>query len=204
MRKLVVTEFLSLDGVMEAPEKWTFQFWNDDLAKFKLDELFASDAHLLGRVTYQIFAGAWPSRSDEEGFADRMNSLPKYVVSTTLKKAEWKNSHLIRENSAAEILKLKQQPGRNILVAGSATLVQTLIQHDLIDEYHFLVFPIVLGGGKRLFQRGTDRDVQLSLSRLSENDRRWVHARFLRAGESVQGNQRNAEILQDTERDGRR
>jgi dihydrofolate reductase len=151
MRKLVVTEFLSLDGVMEAPEKWTFQFWNDDLAKFKLDELFASDAHLLGRVTYQIFAGAWPSRSDEEGFADRMNSLPKYVVSTTLKKAEWKNSHLIGENSAAEILKLKQQPGRNILVAGSATLVQTLIQHDLIDEYHFLVFPIVLGGGKRLF-----------------------------------------------------
>jgi dihydrofolate reductase len=151
MRKLVVTEFLSLDGVMEAPEKWTFQFWNDDLAKFKLDELFASDAHLLGRVTYQIFAGAWTSRSDEEGFADRMNSLPKYVVSTTLKKAEWKNSHLIRENSAAEILKLKQQPGRNILVAGSATLVQTLIQHDLIDEYHFLVFSIVLGGGKRLF-----------------------------------------------------
>ena len=151
MRKLVVTEFLSLDGVMEAPEKWTFQFWNDDLAKFKLDELFASDAHLLGRVTYQIFAGAWPSRSDEEGFADRMNSLPKYVVSTSLKKAEWKNAHLIRENVAEEVSKLKQQPGRNILVAGSATLVQTLIQHDLIDEYHFLVFPIVLGGGKRLF-----------------------------------------------------
>jgi len=151
MRKLVVTEFLSLDGVMQAPEKWTFRFWNDDLAKFKRDELFASDAHLLGRVTYEIFAGAWPSRTDEEGFADRMNSLPKYVVSTTLKKAEWKNSHLIRENVAAEISKLKHQPGQDILVAGSATLVQTLIQDDLIDEYHFLVFPIVLGGGKRLF-----------------------------------------------------
>src|SRR5438552_10078288 len=152
MRKVVVAEFLSLDGVMEAPEKWSFQFWNDEIAKFKRDELFASDAHLLGRVTYQIFAGAWPSRTDEEGFADRMNSLPKYVVSITLKKAEWKNSHLIRENVAEEVSNLKQQPGQDILVAGSATLVQTLIQHDLIDEYHLLVFPLVLGSGKRLFK----------------------------------------------------
>jgi len=152
MRKVVVAEFLSLDGVMEAPEKWSFQFWNDEIAKFKRDELLASDAHLLGRVTYQIFASAWPSRSDEEGFADRMNSLPKYVVSTTLKKAEWKNSHLIRENVAEEVSKLKQQPGQDILVAGSATLVQALIQHDLIDEYHLLVFPVVLGSGKRLFK----------------------------------------------------
>jgi dihydrofolate reductase len=89
MRKVVVAEFVSLDGVMEAPEEWSFQFWNDEIAKFKRDELFASDTHLLGRVTYQIFAGAWPSRTDREGFADRMNGLPKYVVSTTLKKAEW-------------------------------------------------------------------------------------------------------------------
>jgi dihydrofolate reductase len=152
VRKVVLAEFLSLDGVMEAPEKWSFQFWNDEVAKFKRDELFASDAHLLGRVTYQIFASAWPSRTDEEGFADRMNSLPKYVVSTTLKKAEWKNSHLIRENVVEEVSKLKQQPGQDILVAGSATLVQTLIRHDLIDEYHLLVFPVVLGSGKRLFK----------------------------------------------------
>jgi dihydrofolate reductase len=152
MRKVVVAEFVSLDGVMEAPEKWSFQFWNDEIAKFKRDELFASDAHLLGRVTYQIFASAWPSRTDEEGFADRMNSLPKYVVSTTLKKAEWKNSYLIRENVVEEISNLKQQPGQDILVAGSATLVQTLIQHDLIDKYHLLVFPVVLGSGKRLFK----------------------------------------------------
>jgi len=150
--KLVVAEFVSLDGVMEAPEKWSFQFWNDEIARYKRDELFASDAHLLGRVTYQIFASAWPSRTDEEGFADSMNSLPKYVVSTTLKKAEWKNSHLIRENVVEEVSKLKQQPGQDILVAGSATLVQTLIQHDLIDEYHLLVFPVVLGSGKRLFK----------------------------------------------------
>jgi dihydrofolate reductase len=159
--KLVVTEFLSLDGVMEAPEKWTFQFWNDDLAKFKLGELLASDAHLLGRVTYQIFAGAWPSRTDPEGFADRMNSLPKYVVSTTLKKPEWKNSHVISGNVAAEISKLKKQSGQNILVAGSATLVQTLIQHDLLDEYHFLVFPVVLGRGKRLLRDETKATLKL-------------------------------------------
>jgi dihydrofolate reductase len=160
--KLVVTEFLSLDGVMEAPEKWSFQFWNDEIAKFKLDELFASDAHLLGRVTYEIFAGAWPSRTDKEGFADRMNSLPKYVVSTTLKKAEWKNSHLIGENPAVEVSKLKQQPGHDILVAGSATLVQMLIQHDLVDEYHLLVFPVVLGGGKRLFRNESETKLKLT------------------------------------------
>jgi dihydrofolate reductase len=152
MRKVVVAEFLSLDGVMEAPEKWTFQFWNDEMAKFKHDELFASDAHLLGRVTYQIFAAAWPSGADKQGFADRMNNLPKYVVSTTLKKAEWSNSHLIKENVAEEIAKLKQQSGQDILVAGSGTLIQTLIEHNLVDEYHLLIYPIVLGSGKRLFK----------------------------------------------------
>jgi dihydrofolate reductase len=161
VRKIVVAEFVSLDGVMEAPEKWSFQFWNDEIAKFKRDELFASDAHLLGRVTYQIFAGAWPSRTDDEGFADRMNNLPKYVVSTTLKKAEWKNSHLITTNVAAEVSKLKQQSGQDILVAGSATLVQALMQHDLIDKYHFLIFPIVLGSGKRLFKDGSKAPLKL-------------------------------------------
>jgi dihydrofolate reductase len=161
MRKVVIAEFLSLDGVMEAPEKWTFQFWNDEMAKFKHDELFASDAHLLGRVTYQIFAAAWPSRTDKQGFADRMNNLPKYVVSTTLKKAEWKNSHLIKENVAEEIAKLKQQSGQDILVAGSSTLVQTLIQHNLIDEYHLFVFPVVLGSGKRLFKDASNTTLKL-------------------------------------------
>ena len=151
MRKIVVAEFLSLDGVMEEPA-WTFPYWNDEIAKFKYDELFASDAHLLGRVTYQGFAAAWPSRTDEQGFADRMNYLPKYVVSTTLEKVEWNNSHLIEQNVAEEISKLKQQPGQDILVAGSATLVNTLIAHDLVDEYHLLIYPIVVGGGKRLFK----------------------------------------------------
>jgi len=159
MRKVVVAEFLSLDGVMEAPEKWSFQFWNDEMAKFKHDELFASDAHLLGRVTYQIFAAAWPSRRGE--FADRMNNLPKYVVSATLEKAEWKDSHVIKENVAEEIAKLKQQAGQDILVAGSGTLVQTLIEHNLIDEYHLLVYPVVLGSGKRLFKDASQTTLKL-------------------------------------------
>src|SRR6266496_1913583 len=165
MRKLVVTEFLSLDGVMEAPEKWSFQFWNDEIAKFKHDELFASDTHLLGRVTYQIFAAAWPSRTDKEGFADRMNKLPKYVVSTTLKEREWDDSHLIKENVAEEIAKLKQQSGQDILVAGSSVLVQTLIHHRLIDEFHLLLYPVVLGNGKRLFKDATTTNLKLANTR---------------------------------------
>jgi dihydrofolate reductase len=160
MRKIVVAEFLSLDGVMEEPA-WTFPYWNDEIAKFKYDELFASDAHLLGRVTYQGFAAAWPSRTDEAGFADRMNGLPKYVVSTTLEKAEWNNSTIIKENVADEISKLKQQSGQDILVAGSATLVNTLMEHNLIDEYHLLVYPVVLGSGKRLFKDGSKTNLKL-------------------------------------------
>ncbi len=160
MRKVIVTMFVSLDGVMEEPA-WTMPYWNDEIAKFKLDELFATDAHLLGRVTYQGFAAAWPSRTDEQGFADRMNSLPKYVVSTTLEKAEWNNSTIIKENIVEEVSKLKQQPGQDILVAGSGTLVQTLMQHDLIDEYRLLVYPVVLGKGKQLFRDGSKATLKL-------------------------------------------
>ncbi len=159
MRKIVVAEFLSLDGVMEAPA-WTAPYWNDEIAKFKYDELFASDVLLLGRVTYQGFAAAWPS-SDEGDFADRMNGLPKYVVSTTLKTVEWNNSHLINENVAEEVSRLKQQSGQDILVAGSATLVNTLMEHNLIDEYHLLVYPVVLGSGKRLFRDGSKATLKL-------------------------------------------
>jgi len=159
MRKIFVTEFVSLDGVMEDPggaEKfvhggWTMPYWSDEIGKFKFDELLASDALLLGRVTYQGFAAAWPSRTDESGFAQRMNSLPKYVVSTTLDKAEWNNSHLIKRDIAKEVSRLRQQPGQDIMVAGSNRLVHTLMQHDLIDEYRLLVYPVVLGSGKRLF-----------------------------------------------------
>ncbi len=113
----------------------------------------------LGRVTYQGFAKAWPSMTDEQGFADRMNSLPKFVVSTTLKEVEWNNARLMKGNIVEEVSKLKQQPGQDILVSGSGELVHTLMQHDLIDEYRLMVHPVVLGSGKRLFRDGSDTTV---------------------------------------------
>ena len=131
MRSLVVTEFVSLDGVMENPQ-WTFRYWNDEIAQFKGEETTASDALLLGRVTYEGFAAAWPQSKDEG--ADYFNSVRKYVVSTTLDKAEWNNSVLIKDNVVEEITKLKQQEGKDITVHGSGTLVQTLMKHDLVSK----------------------------------------------------------------------
>ena len=169
MRRVIASMFVSLDGVMEDPggaEKfkhggWTMAYWGDDIGKFKFDELFASDTLLLGRLTYQGFAAAWPSRKDDAGFAEKMNKLPKVVVSTTLKEVEWQNSRLIKGNIAGEVSKLKQQPGEDILIAGSSTLVRTLMQDDLIDEYRLLVYPVILGSGKRLFQDGTKTALNL-------------------------------------------
>ena len=159
MRKIVVSEFVSLDGVVEDPggaEKfkhggWSFKFRDDQVPKYKLDELEASDALLLGRVTYEGFAKAWPSVKDDVGFADKMNNMSKYVVSTTLKKLDWNNSRLIKSNVAEEVKKLKQQPGKDILVYGSGKLVNTLLKHDLVDELRLMVHPVVLGSGRRLF-----------------------------------------------------
>lgn len=150
MRKLIASEYVTLDGVMESPEKWSLQFFDEDAAKYAYDQLFASDALLLGRVTYEGFAAAWPSRAGDE-FADRMNGLPKYVVSTTLEEAEWNNSTLIK-NIAEEVAELKRQPGQDILIYGSGELVRTLMRHDLIDEYRIWLHPIVVGSGKRLFE----------------------------------------------------
>lgn len=163
MRKLVATEYVTLDGVMEAPGSetslgerggWSFLFSSEEHRRFKFEELLAGDAILLGRVTYEIFAASWPSVTGE--FGDRMNSLPKYVVSTTLQKAEWNNSHLIKETRriVEEVTTLKEQPGKDILLFGSADLFHTLSGHDLIDEYRFMVYPIILGAGKRLFKEG--------------------------------------------------
>lgn len=151
MRRIIVSEFMTLDGIMEAPEKWSFPFQNEETAQFKHEELFASDALLLGKVTYQIFANSWPSRIGD--FADRMNNIPKYVVSTTLNELEWNNSRQIKDAKRVveKILELKQQPGQDILVTGSGVLMKTLMHHGLVDEYRFLVHPIVLGSGKRLF-----------------------------------------------------
>ncbi len=165
MRKLVVSEYVTLDGVMEDPggaEKgsqggWSRDFWSEEAGQFKYEELFAADAFVLGRLTYQGFAAAWPNYKDEAGFADRMNGLPKYVATTTLHKLDWNNSHVIAGDVATFVADLKQQPGLEILVAGSATLAGTLMRHKLVDEYRLLLHPVVVGGGKRLFAEGTDR-----------------------------------------------
>ncbi len=156
MRKIVVSEFVSLDGIMEDP-RWTFQFPSEDRDKFKFDELAASDALLLGRVTYEGFAAAWPRMEEQTGeYGAWMNGYLKYVVSTTLEEAGWNNSTIINENVVEEVSNLKQQPGKDILVFGSGQLVNTLMEHDLVDEYRLMVFPVVVGGGKRLFEGASD------------------------------------------------
>jgi len=161
MGKIVVTEFVSLDGVMEDPGGsedhrhggWTFEIdRGEEGDKFKLDELYEAEAQLLGRVTYEGFAAAWPSREENPGgFAEKMNSMPKYVVSSTLQEASWSNSTILRGELADEVAKLHREIDGTILVAGSAQLVQGLLERDLVDELRLMVFPVVLGEGKRLF-----------------------------------------------------
>jgi dihydrofolate reductase len=155
--RLVATEYVSLDGVFEEPGHWSGPFFNDEAAQFKLAELQASDALLLGRRTYEGFAAAWPSFTDEMGFAAKMNSMPKYVVSSTLDRAEWPGSRLIKGNVAEEVRRLKQEPGQDLLLSGSAQLFNALMHEDLIDLYRFMLHPIVLGTGKRLFAEGDDK-----------------------------------------------
>ena len=152
MRKIVVSMFVTLDGVMEAPNQWSFQFGSKEQQQYKFDELFACDTLLLGRVTYQGFAAAWPNMSGTGDYGVRMNSIPKYVVSTTLQEAEWNNSKIIKNNVSEELSILKQQTGQDILIFGSSALVNSLMQDDLIDEYRLMFFPIIVGSGKRLFQ----------------------------------------------------
>jgi dihydrofolate reductase len=157
MGRIVVTEFLSLDGVMEDPGGsenfkyggWTFEIDRGEGSKFKLDETLDSEALLLGRVTYEGFAEAWPSRQGE--FADKFNRMPKYVVSSTLEEAEWNNSTVLKGDVAEKVSELRQEHDGDIVVHGSAQLVQTLLEHDLVNELRLMVFPVVLGSGKRLF-----------------------------------------------------
>ncbi len=159
MRKVTAGLFVSLDGVVEAPEKWQLPYFNDEMGEAIGAVMAEADAMLLGRVTYQEFASYWPGVSaEDQPFADHMNNTPKFVVSTTLAEPlEWQNSTLIKGNVAEEIAKLKQQPGRNIGITGSATLVQSLLQDDLLDELGLLVHPVVVGSGKRLFEEGGDQ-----------------------------------------------
>jgi dihydrofolate reductase len=179
MSKLVVTEFVTLDGVFEDPGGaeglehggWAFRFGRGPEGdKFKLDETMSAGAQLLGRVTYQGFAAAWPKITDEEGFADRMNTMPKYVVSTTLDRAEWNNTTILRGDLAEEVRRLKGEVSGDILIAGSGSLVAALAPIGLIDEYRLMVYPVVLGAGKRLFPDGSQpADLQLvSCSRAGE------------------------------------
>jgi dihydrofolate reductase len=164
MGRIVVTEFVSLDGVSEDPGGsenfkyggWTFQIpWGDEGGKFKLDETMASDALLLGRVTYEGFAAAWPSRDGE--FADKFNTMPKYVVSSTLSDPEWNNSTVVSGDIADEVAKLKQKHDGDVVVHGSLQLAQYLIDHNLVDELRLMVWPVVLGSGKRLFGETSDK-----------------------------------------------
>jgi dihydrofolate reductase len=160
MGKIVVTEFVSLDGVIEAPgggedykhAGWTFEIdRGEEGDKFKLDELVEAEAQLLGRVTYEGFAAAWPTIEDGAGFAEKMNSMPKYVVSSTLREASWENTTILSGDLADEVAKLHREIDGVILVAGSAQLVQGLLERDLVDELRLMVFPVLLGEGKRLF-----------------------------------------------------
>jgi dihydrofolate reductase len=164
MGKLVVTEFISLDGVIEDPGGaeeyehggWAFRFDNGEAGgAFKLEELQAADAQLLGRVTYEGFAKAWPTMADAGEFGEKMNAMPKFVVSKTLRSADWENSTILSGDLAGEVAALKERYG-NVLVAGSARLVQGLLAAGLVDELRLMVFPVVLGTGKRLFADGAD------------------------------------------------
>jgi dihydrofolate reductase len=168
MANIVVTEFMSLDGVIEDPggaEDFKYGGWSfevsrgDEGDKFKLDETMASSALLLGRVTYEGFAKAWPSRKDEFGFADKFNSMPKYVVTSTLKDPDWNNSTVIDGDGdvVAAIRKLKEEVDGDVVVHGSGQLTQTLLENDLVDELRLMVFPVVLGAGKRLFGETSDK-----------------------------------------------
>lgn len=179
MGKIVVSEFISLDGVIQAPGGadedteggfshggWTMPYWHDDIGAAFGEAMSATDAFLLGRKTWQIHGGAFEPMDEGDPFGDMMNAMPKYVVSTTLTTASaWRNSTLIKGNVAEEVRALKEQSGKNITIDGSSVLVHTLAQHDLVDEYHLLVYPLVLGNGKKLFAEGMPINLRLIESR---------------------------------------
>ncbi|RBL94211.1 dihydrofolate reductase family protein [Chitinophaga flava] len=179
MRKIIVTEFITLDGVIEAPGGdetshphggWQFKYRNQDpeTGKYKVDELAAVDTLLLGRNTFELFAGYWPGQTGG-GFAERINQLPKYVVSRGLQKVEWNNSHILR-NVAKDVAALKHTDGGDILVYGSATLVKSLLHHNLVDELRLMVYPVTIGGGLRLFDDNLElKNFALKYARAVDN-----------------------------------
>jgi dihydrofolate reductase len=176
--RVVAVEYITVDGVMQDPGGvgeieyggWSNAYFDEELGKVQFDQLFASDALLLGRVTFDGFAAAWPSMEETEGeFAVRMNALPKYVASRSLSEPLQWNGRLLKGDVAEEVAKLKQQPGRDLLIYGSGELVNALHPHGLIDEYTLMVFPVTLGDGKRLFREGTDKtDLRLTEAKLTD------------------------------------
>lgn len=160
--RLVATEYVSLDGVFEEPGHWSGPFFNEEAMRFKADELEAADAQLLGRKTYEGFARAWPTMEGTGDFGVKMNTMPKYVVTATLDRLDWSGSVPVRGDVVAEVRKLKEKPGRDLLLAGSAQLFNTLMRANVIDVYRFMVHPIVLGDGAQLFEdSGERRELQL-------------------------------------------
>jgi dihydrofolate reductase len=162
MRKIKAALFMSLDGVVESPDKWHLQYFNDEMGRVVGSLMGASDTMLLGRVTYQEFAAHWPT-SDDEG-AEYMNTVPKIVVSTTLEKAEWGNATVIGTDVAERLTELKQQPGQDLSVTGSPTLVRSLLRTGVLDELHLLIHPVIVGAGRRLFEPDGGQQ-QLELTR---------------------------------------
>jgi len=163
MRKIVAGLFVSLDGVFEAPDQWHFPYFDEDMGQAVQAQMEQADAMLLGRKTYQEFAGYWPKQGSDVELADHMNGTPKYVVSNTLTSLDWQNSTLINGDVRAALTALKSQPGKNLSITGSGTLVRSLLRDGLLDELHLLVHPIVVGKGKRLFDDQGDR-VPLTLA----------------------------------------
>jgi dihydrofolate reductase len=159
VRKVIVSTFVTLDGVMEEPQNWNVQFWTDDQTDYATDLLFASDALLLGRETYEAFASSWSTRSGD--FADKINNMPKFVASTTLKEPLAWNATLIKGNVPQEVAKLREQPGKDILIYGSSTLVRSLLPHGVIDDLRLWVYPVVLGSGRRVFAEGSEVKLKL-------------------------------------------
>lgn len=162
--RLVATEYVSLDGIFDEPGEWSHPFFNEEAAEFKYGELMAADAQLLGRRTYDGFAAAWPTMEDTGDFGERMNSMPKYVVSSTLTNPTWSNTQVLAGDAATEVARLKERPGRDLLLAGSGQLFNALLRAGLIDVCRLMVHPIVLGEGPRLFESGTDLRRNLALT----------------------------------------
>ncbi len=154
--RLVATEYVSLDGIFDEPGKWSFPFFNEEASNFKYAELQAADAQLLGRRTYEGFAAAWPAMEGTGDFGEKMNSMPKYVISSTLTNPTWTNTQVLNGDAATEVARLKAQPGRDLLLAGSGQLFNALLRSGLIDVCRLMVHPIVIGEGPRLFVSGAD------------------------------------------------